>query len=322
MDQYYNYDAARQDLESFTQKRNEDEERRFFQLCVWDGAMAANCTTFKLPGDRRTMCTVPGKATDDKEEAVFTLQGVISDLDLPPLKNRPRAQHVRHIRQSITLTGLGNQDFEQAVTTLYGLDTLLERQAPPGSIEKWQPTDYAGYTAIDIQNRYFTPKKFANGLPSVPFDDAVDPNGYLKDSVGSELIHTDDNRVEYYSSAVAGAQTVSPSSFRVGDLVEVCLSAVMAPVNAEKHRMIVVLRSLALLESRHTMNGDTNREIAKGNIAFRTVVSKLPKRRRAYATDKACENQPESSTAGKRGKVATASETGRSDAADKQMAVE
>ncbi|KAH7907847.1 hypothetical protein BJ138DRAFT_1116335 [Hygrophoropsis aurantiaca] len=326
MDEYYNYAAARLDLESHTLKRNLDPNKRYYQLCIWDGAMADTCTAFKLPGDRRTICTTPNQQTKEQEEAMFTLQGVISDLDLPPLKFQPKAQQMRHIRQSVTLTGLGHQVFEQAVTTLYGINTLLERLEPPGTVEKWKPSDYAGFTAINLQNRYFTPKRFANGLPSIPFDDMNDSNRYLRSCNNPDFVHTEENNVEFYASAKAGAEKIAPSAFRVGDIVEACVSAVMAPINAEQCRMIVVLRSLALLESRHTMSSNTSREIARGTIAFRTATSKLPKRRRAYAQEEenSNDNTARPSASEKRPKAGNdvGSVTGQNESADKHMAVE
>ncbi|KAH7905812.1 hypothetical protein BJ138DRAFT_1017203 [Hygrophoropsis aurantiaca] len=193
------------------------------------------------------------KETSEPEEAVFALQGILTEVDLPPLKIRPRPAQVRHIRQHVTVTGLGQKAFDQAVSNLYGIHTMLARQVPPGALESWQPSEYRGYTALDIQNRYFTPRKFANGQAKIAFDKLCDDNHYLEDSSTPELYHTYDNHVDYYAAAEAGAQTIAPSSFRAGDIVEVCLSAVMAPVSADKYKMLIVMRSMAAVDTSHTM---------------------------------------------------------------------
>ncbi|KAH7903865.1 hypothetical protein BJ138DRAFT_979955, partial [Hygrophoropsis aurantiaca] len=189
---------------------------------------------------------------NETEEALFSVQGVIGDLDLPPLKSRPRGNQARHMRQSVVLTGLGLPAFDDAITTLYGLNTLLGRNVPPGALEKWQPSELQGTRAIEIQNRYFTVKRFGNGLPRVPFDPLCDPDRYLEDSSTPDLYHTEDNEVYYYSSADVGAESMSPSAFRVGDIVEAFLSVITSPVSADRYKMLIVLRTLALIDSTHT----------------------------------------------------------------------
>ncbi|KAH7905439.1 hypothetical protein BJ138DRAFT_1118469 [Hygrophoropsis aurantiaca] len=296
MDEYYNYAAAKADLEKHSAERNEDENKRYYQLCIWDNALAQDCKPHSAVGDRRTICAAANRTTHELEEALFYVQGIIANLDLPPLKFRPSPQQSKHLRASVTLTGL--------------------------ALEKWQPSDAMGYNAIDIQNRYFTPRKFANGLTKIGFERLCDLNGYLEDCSNAELFHTDDNHVDYYSSADAEAVIVSPSTFRVGDIVEACVSVVMTPISADRSRMLVVLRSLAHIESRHTMNSDTNREIAKGAIALRSA-AKLPKRRRAYSPVAEAiinHDQPGPSRPAKRGHDTIAAEP--QNAADKQMAVE
>ncbi|KAH7903324.1 hypothetical protein BJ138DRAFT_1020827, partial [Hygrophoropsis aurantiaca] len=208
---------------------------------------------------------------NDSEEALFTVQGVIADLDLPPLKTRPRGNQARHMRQSVVLSGLGLPAFEDAITTLYGIHTLLGRNVPPGALEKWQPFDYIGTRAIEIQNRYFTVKRFGNGLPKLPFDLLCDSNGYLEDCSTPEMYHTEDNEVDYYSSADTGyrATKISPSAFRAGDLVEACLSVITSPISADKYKMLVVLRSLALIDSTHTMVSEPSDRTQRGTNPIR-----------------------------------------------------
>ncbi|KAH7906038.1 hypothetical protein BJ138DRAFT_1117933 [Hygrophoropsis aurantiaca] len=282
MDEFYNHVAAKTDLESLTKARNANSTSKFYQLCNWDDAMVSKCKALTTASSRRTMCVVPNKETGEPEEAVFALQGFLTEVDLPPLKIRPRPGQLKHIRQHITLTGLGQKEFDEAVGNLYGIHTMLARQVPPGALESWHPSEYNGQSALDIQNRYFTPRKFANGQPKFPFDKLSDDNSYLEDSTTPELYHTYDNHVDYYGAAEAGAAAVAPSCFRPGDIVEVCLSAVMAPVSADKYKMLVVLRSLAAVNTSHTMSAETNRELASAR-SVPLSLNKVPKRRRAYS---------------------------------------
>jgi hypothetical protein len=43
-------------------------------------------------------------------------------------------------------------------------------------------------------------------------------------------------------------ETVNPQIFRVGDIVEAQVSFIAAPLKNKKYKMIVVLRSIALLD--------------------------------------------------------------------------
>ncbi|KAH7904603.1 hypothetical protein BJ138DRAFT_1119262 [Hygrophoropsis aurantiaca] len=246
--------------------------------------LAAKCKPITSPTSRTTRLVSTNTETKESEEAVFTLQGVLVDMDLPPLNALPRPNQLRHIRQSITISGLGESSFGDAVTSLYILHTELARQVRAGALEKWRPSDFKGFVSLDIHNRYYTLRKFADGAEKVPFDKLTDPRGFLEDNNGQDLIHTDDNQVDFYSSASSGAQTAAPSSFRVGDIVEVCLSVAMTPVSYEKYKMVLVLRSLAQIECTLTMDAETKRNVAQ----YSTIPqheSKLLKRRRAYSLD-------------------------------------
>jgi hypothetical protein len=54
------------------------------------------------------------------------------------------------------------------------------------------------YPAIVVSNRYFTEKRLCPCTEPVPFMRTVDPKGILQKMTGDRLIHTKDNRVEYY----------------------------------------------------------------------------------------------------------------------------
>jgi hypothetical protein len=43
-----------------------------------------------------------------------------------------------------------------------------------------------------------------------------------------------------------------PTGFRAGDIVEVQFTFIVIPIKREKHRMMMVLRALTLLDSTHT----------------------------------------------------------------------
>ncbi|KAH7909685.1 hypothetical protein BJ138DRAFT_1180842, partial [Hygrophoropsis aurantiaca] len=255
MDDFYDYKEARAEIDKQATARNKDTKKKLYQLCVWDDGLASKCKTRTSMPSRTTRFVSVDAATKEIEEAVFTLQGVLVDTDLPPLASRPRqaTNHIMRAARNPHLTCLGQSSFGDAVSNLYMLHTVLSRNAPPGAMEKWRPTEYKGLVSLDIQNRYFTLRKFTDGSDKINFDELCDPEGYLEDANGHDLVHTEDNRVEYYASASPGAQLVSPGTFRAGDIVEAGLSVAMTPVSHDKYKMLLILRSLALIQSTFTM---------------------------------------------------------------------
>ncbi|KAH7908102.1 hypothetical protein BJ138DRAFT_976178, partial [Hygrophoropsis aurantiaca] len=182
------------------------------------------------------------------EEMCVRIQGILCDKDLPPLASRPKNHQLQHVRQTVHITGLGDKTFASAVDSIFRGQSVLSRNITDDSLEEWKPIDFQGHLAIAISNRYFVNKRYANGAPKVPFSKLADSNGYLEDCSSAEYIHTEDNEVDYYLMSDGKPFFVNPSSFRIGDIVEACLSLVLHPVAAKKYKMFPVLRSLAIID--------------------------------------------------------------------------
>jgi len=58
---------------------------------------------------------------------------------------------------------------------------------------------------LDIVNCYFTPKRNAGGLPSVSFQEEVDPYGVLVNMAAGNAVYsyvyTDNNQVQYFTTS-------------------------------------------------------------------------------------------------------------------------
>lgn len=65
-------------------------------------------------------------------------------------------------------------------------------------MQSWQPSAHGRFIAIDVGNRYFTRRQDASNEESINFDPAVDPKGVLQRLMGDDLVHLEENRVEYY----------------------------------------------------------------------------------------------------------------------------
>ncbi|KAF8811290.1 hypothetical protein BYT27DRAFT_7040346, partial [Phlegmacium glaucopus] len=137
------------------------------------------------------------------EEAVFTVQGIIVAKDLPPINDKPRIpeHRFRYLRQNICLSGLGSATFSSALDSAQVIYKHFDRQFPEGVLDSWSPRQSTnpGLDSLDISNRYLTPLKEVGGLESIPFHKGVDPRNILRDMAKGNHIHTEDNRVEYFS---------------------------------------------------------------------------------------------------------------------------
>ncbi|KAK7032062.1 hypothetical protein VNI00_013431 [Paramarasmius palmivorus] len=182
--------------------------------------------------------TTHGQDDQIPEEAVFTIQGVIMQCDLPPvLRGYGRFVSAKHIQQRVLLSGLNTDSFAKAL----------------------QVGDTEGYTTVEITNRYFTSKKFANEEHHIGFSNDVDPKGILDELRGEVFVHTVDNRVEYYerqqTNGTQKFKKIKPSQIAEGDIVEVQLTVNLVEHNAGKGKQTnvqystkLVLRTLTLLD--------------------------------------------------------------------------
>lgn len=101
----------------------------------------------------------------------------------------------------VTLTGLGTETFENSLDAIAKILTVLGRQFPEGKLIAWQPpacSMSAGHNLV-LTNRYFTKQSEAANMTSTLFPSNVDPKQILSRMTGSQLIHTEENQVKYYT---------------------------------------------------------------------------------------------------------------------------
>jgi hypothetical protein len=144
---------------------------------------------------------------------------------------------------------------------------------PEASLESWALTASTALGSIfEASNRYFTSKRDAPDMVPVPIPPSIDPHGILENLKKGGFIYGEENEVYYYrahettSSGTKryeiyipkdtalmkepkSVETVNPQIFRVGDIVEAQVSFIVVPLKDKKYKMIVVLRSIALLDA-------------------------------------------------------------------------
>jgi hypothetical protein len=104
----------------------------------------------------------------------------------------------KFMRQSITLTGLGTDTFNDAIQSIQSIEDLFSRQIGEGRIIPWKMGSYQQWDTIFASNRYFTTGQKLSYIPHVPFHNLVDPDGVLAALIQDNRVHCSDNEVEYY----------------------------------------------------------------------------------------------------------------------------
>ncbi|THU80904.1 hypothetical protein K435DRAFT_694705 [Dendrothele bispora CBS 962.96] len=166
-------------------------------------------------------------------EALFRLQGVIYERELPPLKEtrtRIRLSDAPYLRQHIGITGLGLAYMTDAVDNIHRLYAKFERALQSQDLHPWAADQSCGYNGISANCRYFTVGKNASGRQSIPFQDGVDPDGVLRRMLGNGIVHTEENTVLYMKANKPDLpnskwryQDISPANFSIGDIVKIQL---------------------------------------------------------------------------------------------------
>ncbi|KAK0224908.1 hypothetical protein EDD85DRAFT_959174 [Armillaria nabsnona] len=126
-------------------------------------------------------------------------------------------------------------------------------------LEKWTAATYQGFPAFNLSNQYFCNAKDGTQHEAIEFSKDVDPVGILQRLGKSNVMHMEDNKVQYFKSHVDEEgrrryQHARPQLFRVGDIVEVQCSVIFVKAKGMKHQMKLVLCLIALLDCEITLD--------------------------------------------------------------------
>ncbi|KAG6916518.1 hypothetical protein DXG01_006519 [Tephrocybe rancida] len=156
---------------------------------------------YGLPNASRLL-KAPKEGDTANEEAVFTLQGVITGKDLPLLSNTPPAGRIRFLKQSMKLSRLGTQAFANTVSTIAHIHGLFDRSFSDGQLQEWISSDGED-GVLDFVNQYFTPASDVSpGEKHVPFEEGLDPASILNALSKKGFVRMDDNIVTYLEKKV------------------------------------------------------------------------------------------------------------------------
>ena len=120
-----------------------------------------------------------------------------------PILFRP-SKEVKYLHQSATLTAFGNPVFNKPIESIAAIFAVFKRAIGDRLSEGPVYSMYEEFPAIDVSNRYFTPRGGANSEEIQPLTTEVDPNGYLAKAAGSAYVHTEENKVYYFEKTGNG----------------------------------------------------------------------------------------------------------------------
>ncbi|KAI0083288.1 hypothetical protein BDY19DRAFT_900527, partial [Irpex rosettiformis] len=185
-------------------------------------------------------------------------------------------------KQSLVLTGLGEEQFDNAVKAVIELHSRFASHLPAESLQSWSPIKDEDTLCLELSNRYFTPDYLSKEYDSIPIDESIDPLGILRTKAVRGK-HTEDNVVLYYERLLDKNNKCSyvsckPILVKLGLLVEVQISFCTVPISKGRFVMLCKLRSVCILDDQ-----DLNNEaFERMKTAPRTTTKKL-KRKVGYS---------------------------------------
>ena len=111
----------------------------------------------------------------------------------------PTSNHIRHLKQGVSITGLGLEEFQSQLDMVPDIAALFTRAI---NEKKIQPNAIVGeleeFSTLNASNRYFTSRKDARTAKDLAFHNDVDPYGNLSRLLGPLHMHIEENVVSYY----------------------------------------------------------------------------------------------------------------------------
>ncbi|KAJ3892200.1 hypothetical protein GG344DRAFT_64823 [Lentinula edodes] len=130
-------------------------------------------------------------------EVILHMQGVLEDKRLPPIRGELTKKRLQHLRQSITVSGLGVKNFAKDVDSVYDMYALFSRHVPGLKIMATKGT--AERPMLEMSNRIFTPKVEAPNMNPATVNPEMDENGFIEriNATNGMFVYGEENIVLY-----------------------------------------------------------------------------------------------------------------------------
>ncbi|KAF9060145.1 hypothetical protein BDP27DRAFT_1430432 [Rhodocollybia butyracea] len=194
------------------------------------------------------------------EEVMFHIQGVIEDKKLAPVRGDKSAKKLRHLKQSIVVSGLGSEGFDKDVDAVMDVYTILARHVQ--GLKPSEIKDLGRYSGLEFSSRVFTPKNEAPNMEWAVIDEAIDSNNFMRDvkASGVGYVHGDKNvvnfGVEVNGKEKKKTESIGPHQLHIGDVVDIAFAVIAiegrGASNPTNGVAKLLLRSVTLLEDKHT----------------------------------------------------------------------
>ncbi|KAJ3889769.1 hypothetical protein GG344DRAFT_78490 [Lentinula edodes] len=189
-------------------------------------------------------------------EVILHVQGVIEDKKLPPVRGEPTKKKMQHLRQSITVSGLGSQSFASDIDAIYDIYALFARHLPGLKIIATKGDHER--PMLEMSNRIFTPKVEAPNMNPARVNKEMDENGFIErvNATDTMFVYGEENIVLYGEEKVDASGRrktvrIPPQKLHVGDIVDVAFSMIAFGKGSELKARLS-LRNITLLDATHT----------------------------------------------------------------------
>ncbi|KAJ7790413.1 hypothetical protein B0H14DRAFT_3501632 [Mycena olivaceomarginata] len=285
MDSFYPTKAAVQALTEWSEKMCKEDAPLIKMGMAWP-AMALNIdkvTIKELDGGRTAKAMFPTDGPH-RQEAVFTVVGVLKAKDLPPVKGSRqvfrffintttltqqrrslKADRLQYARQHATLAGWDAPSFKKALENMQEVAYTMYSAFSEDAIDPWRPEASDPHNAeISSNCRYFTVGRNIPVDSRTKFHPRTDPHGVLTRFLSDGVAHCFDNDVMYM--AFKGDEYVEkdPGTFKTGDIVEMGFAFVAWKKPGKNvgpdWSCMLVLRTLTFLDGQFTKEAYFARE--------------------------------------------------------------
>ncbi|KAF8234242.1 hypothetical protein L208DRAFT_1263024, partial [Tricholoma matsutake] len=148
----------------------------------------------------------------------------------------------------VTLLGCGTPTFEDALDAAHEIYGIFDHSIEDMTLESWTlatvPTTHG--KALKASNRYLTAKCDAPGMDPIPIPALIDPCGILdkltKEGYKSLTMLRVLNNIQ-----MPRVEAVGLHIFQIRDIVKIQVSFIVVPLKVKKHKIIVMLRPIVLL---------------------------------------------------------------------------
>ncbi|EJD37251.1 hypothetical protein AURDEDRAFT_173648 [Auricularia subglabra TFB-10046 SS5] len=158
-------------------------------------------------------------------ELAFKLVGIVDRRGIPPFERKLTSQsHLTHLLQLIGIVGASSARFAANAEALATFVRVASRTIPYTVDRNALSNLLDGVTA---STRLFSRKDYANEQDVLPLPYLIDPTGELAAvAAGADLVHLEENEVEYLQLVNGMHVRIAPASIQRGDIVELRVSVV------------------------------------------------------------------------------------------------